>query len=45
MQMITEIVAHTKMQTIKDIKKVNIVKTDYNPQIEMELPQFIKDQK
>jgi len=42
LQMIDEIVAHTKMQTLKEIKKVKIEKTDYNPQIQMNIPKFLK---
>jgi hypothetical protein len=43
MTMISEIVSHTKKQTIKEIKQVSIDKTEYTPSCEMVLPNFIKD--
>jgi len=41
--MIDEIVSHTKKQTLKEIKQVEIIKTDYNPQIDMKIPTFLKE--
>ena len=41
-QMIDEIVAHTNAQTLKEIKQVTIEKTEYNPQIMMSIPKFLK---
>ncbi len=41
--MIDEIVAHTKTQTLKEIKQLSIEKTEYNPKVTMMLPNFIKE--
>ncbi len=41
--MIDEIVAHTKSQTLKEIKQVSIEKTEYKPLAEMKLPLFLKE--
>jgi hypothetical protein len=43
LKMIDEVVDHTKNNTIKEIKKVSIQKTDYNPSVIMELPLFLKE--
>ena len=40
--MINEVVTHTKAQTLKEIKQVSIEKTEYNPQIEMSIPKFLR---
>lgn len=42
MEMINEVVAYTKAQTLKEIKQVTIQRTDYNPQINMILPSFLE---
>ena len=40
--MINEVVTHTKAQALKEIKQVSIEKTEYNPQIEMSIPKFLR---
>ncbi len=45
MTMINEVVSHTKAETLKEIKQVSIQKTEYNPSIEMALPNFLKEVK
>jgi len=42
MEMINEVVAYTKAQTLKEIKQVTIQRTDYNPNVEMSLPSFLE---
>ncbi len=42
MIMINEIVEYTKKQTLKEIKQVQIIKTDYNPHTQMIIPNFLK---
>lgn len=42
MTMINEVVSHTKNKTMIEIKQATIQKTEYNPQMEMKLPLFLK---
>lgn len=41
-EMIDEVVIHTKNQVLKEIRQLGIQKTEYNPQVEMLIPNFIK---
>ena len=40
--MINEVVTYTKAQTVKEIKQISIEKTEYYPQIDMDIPKFLK---
>ena len=41
LQMIDELVKHTKQVTLKELKAINVDNEDYQPQIKMILPKFI----
>lgn len=42
LKMIDSLVVHTKNCTLKELKSINIDNEEYNPQIEMKLPNFLK---